>query len=98
MKPTAAEIKTEIDTLKKMKPKVRQFSMFGDDHHAAIDAQIMVLQGDMDEDTICDRWDGEELSNLRDSALEARQWLDGELDPDEFDYDRPSGGWKELMR
>ena len=38
------QIDKEIAALKKMKPNVRRSSAFGDNHHAAIDAQIDVLE------------------------------------------------------
>ena len=41
---TGKEIAAEIAKLKKMKPDVRKTSMFGDNHHDAIDAQVDVLE------------------------------------------------------
>ncbi len=32
-RPTPAQVTAEIKKLKALKPKVRQFSKFGDDHH-----------------------------------------------------------------
>lgn len=90
MKPSREEISKEIEQLKQMKPNVRNKSMFGDDHHEAIDAQIEVLKERLDTDEIYDQFeDGE--SNVLDSAVAAREWMDGEND------DAPSVGWKELL-
>jgi hypothetical protein len=84
-KPTDKQIKTEIAKLEKMKPRVRHYSGFGDDHHAAIDAQLEVLKDNLSDEEIEWRMDSdmtaeEELwkENQRDAALEARNWLEGE--------------------
>jgi hypothetical protein len=90
-KPTAIEIETEIKTLKTMKPTVRQTSIFGDNHHKAIDAQVDVLQEQMDGDEVDDRY-GNSKDNIRDAAQEAALWLIGESE-----YGKPSDSWKELV-
>jgi hypothetical protein len=54
---TDKEIKAEIEKLKAIKPKVRRYTVFGDNHWAAIDAQIEVLANRIDQDgadDICD--------------------------------------------
>lgn len=81
------EIETEIATLREMKPRIRRASFFGDDHHAAVDAQIDVLQNNRNEDWV---WDQASADNVRDAACEAVRWRDG-------DGDKPSDGWKELV-
>jgi hypothetical protein len=68
-------IQDQLTKLKEMKPKVRHFSMFGDDNQAAIEAQIQVIEKDMTEDDIYDEY--ESYYDIH-SALEARQWLDGD--------------------
>lgn len=95
VRPTATAIRAEIDRLEAMKPTVHRRSMFGDDHHAAINVQLEVLRDDLDMDEIVDRWgnlDGEDhLANLYDAAREARDWMTG---------DRPEGPsqeWQELV-
>ena len=87
--PTDAQIKKEIETLKAMKPKVRRYSMFNDDHHAAIDAQIEVLENDLDLEAIDEQFEGEVHTNAQD----ARSWLDGE-------HEEPtlSGEWQGLVK
>jgi hypothetical protein len=89
------EIELEITTLKEMKPKVRRSSAFGDDHHAAIDAQIDVLQNNHSEDWIWGQADEPAdsgyVDNVRDSALDAARWRSGDEDT------KPSEGWKELV-
>jgi hypothetical protein len=74
-KPTAKAIEKEISRLEKMMPTVRPFSAFGDNHHAAIKAQVKVLQEDLSEDDIYDMYDG--MDNILSSALEAREWMEG---------------------
>lgn len=89
---TTEEIKKEIAALTKMKPNVRKYSVFGDNHHDSIDAQIRVLEGKMDEDEVYETNDDEEWKdNVRDAALEAAQWLDGEVD------EAPSEDWQSLL-
>ena len=73
-KPTQKEIDQEIKKLQKMKPKVLAYSAFGDDHHAAIDAQIEMLKGELD-DTTNEYYDLSD--NIWSSADEARAWMDG---------------------
>lgn len=99
MKPTQKQIDSEIAKLKKMKPRVRRTSAFGDNHHNAIDAQVEVLTSRLSEMAIYDRSDdgtGDELNedkwreNVRESALEARRWMDGD------EPHPPSHNWKEL--
>lgn len=76
---TDSEIKQEIKDLKALKPRVRRSSAFGDDHHAAIDAQVEVLEYGLDEDEVEDRADENDWpDNVRDSAMEAARWMAGE--------------------
>lgn len=96
-RPTQEQITAEIAKLREIKPRVRRSSAFGDDHHAAIDAQVEVLEDRMDEDQIYDRSEMAEddigfySENTRDQALEARRWMRGEQDT------APSAGWAELV-
>ena len=88
-----AEIAAEIAKLEKMKPTVRQFSIFGDDHHAAIDAQIDALMERMDNDEIFDKEeDGEWSASVREQAEYAIQWMNGEKG-----QAAPSEEWKDLV-
>ena len=74
------QIEGEIAALKAMKPTVRRFSLFGDDHHQAIDAQIETLTHRMDtnavheaygEDTMGDDFSENELT----AAISASDWM-----------------------
>lgn len=89
--PTTAQIAEEISTLQSMRPNVRHYSVFEDDHHAAIDAQIHTLINEYDEDDVFEEFAGD-ASNVVDSAIEAVRWLNGESESG-----KPSDGWKELL-
>jgi ArsR family metal-binding transcriptional regulator len=86
---TNDEINAEIAALKELKPRVRRTTAFGDDNHAAIDAQIQALTDRMDEDGLYDSWPEEEGDECRerDCARDAVDWMNGESD------ERPSEGW-----
>lgn len=92
MKPTPEQIETEIKTLKAMKPTVLRRSSFGDDHHRAIDAQVDVLELRKSEDDVYDEY-SDDADNVRDAAIEACQWLEGEAEDG-----APSENWKSLVR
>lgn len=89
---TDAEIDAEIALLTKMKPTVRHFSAFGDDHWAHIDIQIEVLEERMDDREIGDRYDGDEDPDANSVAYEAVQWMKGEAEEDLAE------NWKPLVR
>ena len=97
-KPTKAQIEKEIKELTEIKPKVRRFSMFGDDNHKCIEAQIEVLINDLSDDQIEDRWGGDVCDesapalSLYDNATEARAWLNGESEEESLAED-----WRPLI-
>ncbi|MEI8289551.1 MAG: hypothetical protein WCH99_08750 [Verrucomicrobiota bacterium] len=91
--PTRKEIEVEIAALKEIKPKIKQFSYFGDDNHAAIDAQISVLELETSNEEIDEKRDSGEWSNHEaDSAIHALEWMDGD------ESEAPSVGWKPLAK
>jgi len=95
MKPTRSQTEAEIAALVEIKPRVRHYSAFGDNHHDAIDAQVSVLEGNTSESEIFDSYDpgdSDQGRNVLDEALNARAWLDGEYQ----DYPRLVDQWKEL--
>lgn len=99
MKKTQQQIDGEIAKLTEIKPKVLRRSHFGDDHHAAIDAQVDVMQRKLTNDSIYDRYspdpdneDDDRPQNVLDAAIEAREWMDGNRDEDLSDE------WKELVQ
>ena len=93
-KPTKEEVLRQIDLLREGLPTVKHYSMFGDDHHKAINAQIKVLEQNMDEDGIYQRWgDDERDAYLLDNALEAMHWRDGDGEAEESPWE----GWQSLI-
>lgn len=86
-KPTAKAIAAEVAKLKALKPNVKRYTFFGDDNHAAIDAQIQVLEQNLSDDDIGRRFNGE----VQSEAFNARNWLDGDAD------EALSKGWAELV-
>ena len=98
MKPrTVQELEKEVHALEALKPRVRRFSKFGDDNHAAIDAQIKVFREDLSEEDIYKEWEDPDNYDanryLIDSALVAAAWRDGESE----DGLAPSDDWKPLV-
>ncbi len=73
---TMTEAKKMIADLKAIKPTVRRQNVFGDNHHDAIDAQLDVLEKALGEDEIYDAFG--RTDNVRDGALEALAWRNGE--------------------
>lgn len=83
------EIDAEIAALKEVKPKVPHFNAFREDNHAAINAQILVLERQMNDKTVFIVFDD---SNYLWAAEEALDWMNGE--PESA---APSKNWQELV-
>ena len=87
---TQKEIDTQIERLKAVMPNVRPTSFFGDSNLDKIDAQIKVLEEDMDSDDVWDEWPEEEGDmEVRMSADDAVSWRDGESDIEDLAEDWP---------
>lgn len=87
---TQEEIDEQIAALKEIRPKVKPYSFFGDDNLAKLDAQIKVLEEDMDPDEVWDEWPEEEKDmEIRMAADETVAWRDGESDVDNLADDWP---------
>lgn len=87
---TQAEIDKQIEALKAIRPKVKPYSAFGDNNLDKLDAQLKVLEEDMDSDEVWDEWPEEEAdSEVRMSADDAVSWRDGESDIDDLAEDWP---------
>lgn len=87
---TQKEIKKEVEALKAIRPKVKPYSMFGDDNLAALDAQVDVLENDLDNADIYERYDYCNSSeHVLEAALDARNWVNNELDIDSLAEDMP---------
>lgn len=86
---TQEEIDAEVVKLKAIKPCIRRYSSFNDDHYLSIDAQIEVLEQHLNDDEINDRF---ENSDVNSAAYQAFQWRNGEP----IDDGSPSAGWESL--
>ncbi len=76
---TQEQIDEQIKLLKEARPKIVPQSMFGTDNLEGLDAQVRVLEKEMDSDDIWDRWDrDEEDMDVRSNADEALKWLQDE--------------------
>jgi hypothetical protein len=96
---TDEEISAEIEQLRALKPKVQQYSAFGDDNHATIDAQIAVLAESLTADQVRARYpeDGGDKLFL---ALIAADWMHGDLvgaDDTPPSQDWPCAEWEQLQ-
>ncbi|HUW45774.1 MAG TPA: hypothetical protein VMW50_08260 [Dehalococcoidia bacterium] len=82
---TPAEIKIQIEALKKVRPKVRPYSVFGTDNLVQLDAQIDVLENNLDSTDIFDKYGHSGIDEeVVPAALEARQWIDGDSEFDDL--------------
>jgi hypothetical protein len=90
------EITAEVEALERVKPNVRRYCKFGDDRHAAIDAQVAVLKGRMSRDDIARIYGDKSATgfeyNVLDEANRAYRWLSGE------EYAAPSAEWAGEVR
>src|SRR5208337_2424334 len=86
---TEKEVNAEIAKLLEIKPKVRRFSMFGNDHWKQIDIQLRVLREEIDDDDISGIADPDDNS----AAYETLQWMEGR-DVDASPADQWEGLWK----
>lgn len=105
-KPTKQQIAAEVKRLKALLKQVPRTTMFGDNNHDAIRAQIWVLTHPCDDQTLADRYlpsadDGEASDEDRENsrtieieseARDALYWKTGE------NKDRPSKGWTQLVK
>ena len=83
MRRNQKEIDTEIVKLQEIKPKVLKESMFGDNHHDAIDGQIRVLKDDLSEDNInFMRDDGDITDSVAEAMHDAVAWVEGDYEYD----------------
>jgi hypothetical protein len=97
---TPEEIQQEIETLSRICPSVRHYTLFGDDNHEAIKAQVEILKqliGESPSDPhMVERKIGNYVKDYTyDAASEALNWACGERDPDELET--PSKEWEALI-
>lgn len=87
---TDAEVAAEIAALQAVKTQVPKYSHFGDNNHAAINAQIAVLTERMTRDQVRARFPEDGADKLF-MALIAADWMEGDLvGPDDT---LPSQDW-----
>jgi len=87
---TQAEIDEQIVALKAIRPKVRPYTYFGDSNLDKLDAQIKVLEEDMDSDDVYNEWPEDEADmEVRMSAEEAINWREGYGENDDLTEDWP---------
>lgn len=80
---TQEQIKKEIEALKTVRPNVRPKSIFGDDNLGSVDAQIMVLEGGLDNDDVYDKYDRVGSSEyIIEAACAAVDWMNDDENPD----------------
>jgi hypothetical protein len=82
VKKTSDEIKKEIKLLTEGKSNVVHFSMFGDNNYEALEAQIAVLNENMDEDEVYTHFENsdnpDDTQYVVSSAITAVEWVKGE--------------------
>lgn len=96
--PTPDQCKEEAKKLWAMKPRVRETTLFGDDNHAALEAEAKVLNEGMSEDQIHDQW-GEDANeadeHVLNHALTVYKWMhEGDVDGD----GSPSFQWEAIAK
>lgn len=104
-KPSPETVQAQIDWLEENRDKIPQYNAFAESLQDKIDAELEVLKEDLSEDDIYDKSVEEEDADpeecgrdwshaQRNSALDVRQWLDGECDESPEDNWTPLIGWK----
>lgn len=90
---TQAEIDEQVKRLKEIRPNVRPTSAFGDSNLDKLDAQVKVLEEDMDSDDVWNEWPEDEGDmEIRMSADEAINWRDGKGELEDLTEDWPMIG------
>ena len=84
------EINAQIKSLKAVRPKVRRVTAFGDDNLAKLDAQVKVLEDDLDSDDVWDEWPSLQGDmEIRIFASDAIAWREGDGESDDLSKDWP---------
>lgn len=88
--PSPERIAREIANLQALRQHVREFSLMGDDNHAAIDAQELVLRERINAEEATRRATSDPADHyVLGCAVVAAEWLAGHLD----DAQGPCSGW-----
>ncbi len=71
-----SEIDIQINRLERLRRRLPETTIFGDNNHLLIDTQIEILKGEINEDDVYDNEEehGDNISTLTDTL----QWLEGE--------------------
>lgn len=86
---TQEEKNQVIEALKAQKKNLPEYSMFGTPNHQRADAQIQVIDQNMDDEEITEEW-GEEYdddgtpNDIAVGAMEIYNWLEGELETEDI--------------
>ena len=84
---STAEVADQIKRLKAVKKRLGRYSGFGDDNHAAIDAQVEFFEKNLDRDAVYDQgWSQHQESSVQDAC----NWVEGEEEVS------PAEGWEEI--
>lgn len=89
-KRTPAEVAAEIAALKTIQPRIRRYTMFHDDNHAAVAAQIALLEAENPEEAI-DDYSIEDDEHTYFAVSTALEWLLKDRD------EAPSADWADLI-
>lgn len=101
MRRSPTEIQFQIGALNSVMQQLPRLSQFGDNHHAAIRAQITVLRFDYSDDQIANNADTDLAEVLgmtpwpeysRSAAMDAYQWREGKSD------EAPADDWQKLAQ
>jgi len=84
-----AEIESQIKRLIAIRNKIKPFNIFGDSNLDKLDAQIRVLEENLDSEEVWDIWSSEEDEEVRISAEEAVRWQNDESDIEDLAADWP---------
>ncbi|MDP2008215.1 MAG: hypothetical protein Q8K45_21295 [Rubrivivax sp.] len=87
---TSAQVLVEMAALEALKPTLRRYSVFRDDNHRALEAQLQVLVGRLDA-AAAQQLFGADEPHVLDHALHAAAWLTS-------DIAAPSQDWKALCK
>lgn len=84
---TLEEINIAVELLRDNRSKTKQFNVFGDDNHAAIDMGINTLLDGYEEEHLYDVLDNEEITQHEfDFAYEVILWREGQQEIDDLLY------------
>ena len=72
-----------VPPIEKQKEIAPRFNYFNEDNHAQLDAQIEVIEEELETDEVDERWNPDDDYNMNSAATRAAEWLDGDDDTGE---------------